>query len=62
MDGVATHPLVVHFMEEHGGATQEILMRVLSRHISPLDRQVQESLNILKASRTPEEYLNLKSE
>ena len=39
-----------------------LYMRVLSRHISPLDRQVQESLNIIKASKIPEESLNLKSE
>ena len=37
-------------------------MRVLSRHMTPLDRQVTESLNILKASKVPEECLNLKSE
>ena len=27
---VAAHPLVTHFREEHGGKTQEILMRVVS--------------------------------
>ena len=60
-EGVATHPLVMHFREEHGGQTQEILMRILCNHITPMDRQVKESLNILKASRIPEECLNLKS-
>ena len=61
-DGLASHPLVIHFREEHGGRQQEVLMRILSRHISPLDRQVVEPLNILKASKTSEECLNLKSE
>ena len=41
---------------------QEILMRVISKHITPLDRQISESLNIAKASTKPEECLNLKSE
>ena len=57
-----THTLVAHFREEHGGESQEILMRVLSKHATPLDRQVKESLNILKFSATPEECLNNKSE
>ena len=60
--GVATHPLVAHFREEHDGVTQEILLRVLSWHMTPLDRQVTESLNILRAAKYPEECLNLKSE
>ena len=60
--GVATHPLVAHFVEEHNGITQEILMRVISRHMTPLDRQVSESMNILRAAKCPEECLNLKSE
>ena len=50
--------LVAHFREEHGGQTQDILMRTLSRHLTPLDRQVRESLNIMKASANIEEYLN----
>ena len=37
-------------------------MRILSRHLTPLDRQVRESLNITKASACPDECLNLKSE
>ena len=45
--------LSIHFKEEHGGVAQEILFRVLSRHIFPLERQVQESLNILRASKNP---------
>ena len=60
--GVATHPLVLHFREEHQEETQPVLMRVLSRHLTALERQVTESLNIIKASKTSEECLNLKSE
>ena len=37
-------------------------MWTLSKHITPLDRQVRESLNIIKASKVAEECLNLKSE
>ena len=37
-------------------------MRILSKHMTPLDRQVRESLNIMKASKVAEECLNLKSE
>ena len=62
IEQVATHPLVVHFEEEHSGERQEILMRVLSKHATPLDRQVRESLNITTASATPDECLNIKSE
>ena len=27
--GKKTHPLVIHFLEEHNGATQEVLFRVV---------------------------------
>ena len=37
-------------------------MRVLSSHLSPLERQVQESSNITKAMKVPDECLNRKSE
>ena len=57
-----THPLVLHFWEEHGGSKQEVLMRILSAHLTPADRQVQESVNILAANKNPEESLNQKSE
>ena len=60
--GVATHPLVLHFREEHQEETQPILMRILLRHLTALERQVTESLNIIKASSASEECLNLKSE
>ena len=38
------------------------MMRVLSHHLTPLDRQLQESLNIVRASANPQENLNQKSE
>ena len=38
------------------------MMRVLSSHLTPLERQVQESSNITKAMKVPEECLNRKSE
>ena len=60
--GVATHPLVTHFEEEHEGQPHQVLMRILSRHLTPLDRQVRESLNISLAAKQEEECLNLMSE
>ena len=51
-EGVATHPLVAYFCEEHAEKQQEVLMGFLTRHFSPVDRQVKESLNILKASKS----------
>ena len=38
--GVATHPLVLHFREEHQEETQPIMMRILSRHLTALEREV----------------------
>ena len=61
-EGVGTHPLVIHMREEYSRRQQEVLMRVISKHITPLDRQMRESLNIIKASKETEECLNLKSE
>ena len=43
LQGVATHPLMTYFREEHGGRPQKILMRVRSRHLPPMIRQVRES-------------------
>ena len=61
-EGVIAHPLVDQFWEEHNGRKQEVLMRILSTHLTPLERQVQESANILKAMTHPQECLNRKSE
>ena len=56
------HPMVTHFWEEHGGREQEVLMRVLSRHLKALERQVIESVLIEKLAGNDKECLNLKSE
>ena len=61
-EGIITHPIVLHFWEEHNGEKQNVLMRILSGHLTPMDRQIQESVNILGASRNPPEALNLQSE
>ena len=50
LEGMATHPIVIHCKEEHGGEVQPILMRILAAHLMALERQVQESLNILEES------------
>ena len=61
-EGVLTHPLVIHSIEEHGGTTQPILMRTLSAHLTPMDRQIQESMNIILETRKEGSCLNQKSE
>ena len=60
-EGVISHPMAVHFWEEHAGTRQEVLMRVISRHLTALDRQVEESVNILVSGKVPEESLNSKN-
>ena len=54
--------MAFNFWEEHAGIRQEILMRVVSRHLTVLDRQVEESVNILESGKVPEESLNSKNE
>ena len=61
-NGVATHPLVIHFCEEHQGRKQEVIFRVLSSHLTALERQTVESINILAAGRDLGDILNNKSE
>ena len=61
-EGVSTHPMVIHCWEEHGGWTQAMLMRIVSKHLTALDRQTTESINILEASKKPGESLNVKTE
>ena len=62
LKGMATHPMIIHSLEEHGGEAQPVLMRTLSSHLTTMDRQVQESLNILQEARKQGQCLNLKSE
>ena len=61
-EGVIAHPMVSHFWEEHNSRRQEILMKITSTHLTPLEHQVQESCNIIKAMTNEEECLNRKSE
>ena len=49
-------------MEEHEGITQPILRRTLSAHLTPMDRQIQESMNIILDTRKEGCCLNQKSE
>ena len=44
-EGISTHPMVIHFWEDHHGRRQDCLMRILSGHLTPLDRQKTESIN-----------------
>ena len=44
--GKRTHPLVIHFIEEHNEARQEILLGVVGKFKTPLERQVWESVKI----------------
>ena len=60
--GVPTHPLVIHFLEENQGKEQETLFRITTKHQTPLERQIVESVNIEEAAGRPAECLNLKSE
>ena len=48
---VATHPLVIHFQEEHAGEEQVVLLRVLSKHRSALERQAMDSIWIEEESK-----------
>ena len=61
-EGVVSHLIVLHFWETHAGRRQKVLMRVVSRHLTALDRQVTESVNILESGKVPEESLNSKNE
>ena len=36
-EGTATHPMNVHFMEEHRGQIQEVVFRIVSKHKTALD-------------------------
>ena len=61
-DGILSHPLVLYFWEEHQGRRQEVMMRITSTHLTALDRQVTESVNILTAGNQKEGALNQKNE
>ena len=42
-DGISTHPLVIHYLEEHRGRKQEAMMRISSTHLTLLDTYTTES-------------------
>ena len=50
-EGVLSHPLVLHFWEEHLGKRQPVMMRVTLAHLKPLNREVTESANILASNK-----------
>ena len=60
--GVQTHPMVLHFLEEHTGERQDFLMRVTKYHKKAVERQILKSIRILGGNKNPQESLNLKSE
>ena len=59
---MVSHPMVQHFWEEHQGEEQEVLFRVLGRHLKALERQIKESVLIERTSEVRAQCLNLKSE
>ena len=59
--GKLAHPMVLHFWEQHDGRQQPVLMRVTSKHLTALERQVRESINIEKCAKNEMECLNLKN-
>ena len=61
--GRKTHPLVIHWEEEHGNQPQETLMRILTTTDTALQRQTWESVRIDELARKNREgCLNLKTE
>ena len=61
-EGVLDHSMVQHVWEEHKGEEQEIIMRVLGRHLKALDRQIEEPVLIERTTEVKAQCLNLKSE
>ena len=51
-----------HYFEEHQGRRRKVLMRVLSRHRTAVDKQVWDSILIEKGLRDSVQCLNGKSE
>ena len=61
-EGITTHPMVIHFLEDHQGEEQETVFRLLSKHRTALDCQVMELVRIEETATNPQEALNLRSE
>ena len=43
---MVSHPMVIHFVEEHCGQEQGVLLWIISKHKTALERQTQESVMI----------------
>lgn len=61
-EATVTHPMVIHMIEEHRGEIQPALMRSLTAHLMAMNRQIQESLNIIEETKKVGLCLNLRSE
>ena len=62
-DGDMGHPIVKHAWEEHGGVKPQVIMRIISKHESPMDRQITEAVRISKLFRGDgKENMNAKAE
>ena len=63
-DGSISHPLVAHFWDQHNGEKQQVIMRIITKHRTALDRQVSESARINECMRSTDTdtCLNLKTE
>ena len=46
--------MVIHFMEEHAGERQDILMRITRYHKKAVERQILESIRILGGNKNPQ--------
>ena len=57
------HPLVKHAWEEHEGVKPQVIMRIISKHESPMDRQITEAVRISRLFRGDDrENMNAKAE
>ena len=62
-EGDLSHPIVKHAWEEHEGCRPDILMRIISKHETPMDRQILEAVRIAGMfSGDQDENLNAKVE
>ena len=63
MEGNLSHPFVKHAWEEHEGEQPEIIMRIISKHESTMDRQLTEAVRISRMfGGDMSENLNAKAE
>ena len=48
-DGAFIHAMVIHCLKEHDGEIQEVMFKIVSKYQTPLERQVRESMVIVKS-------------